>query len=69
VFIGSPSAVFEVPDDGVVVVCGVVVVVVFVLVDAVATGTAAVCAWNPRTAAVPKTVEPMTIGARFMSCS
>jgi hypothetical protein len=42
------------------------VVVLFVLVEAVATGTAAVCAWKLSTAAVPKTVEPRTMGARFM---
>jgi hypothetical protein len=39
------------------------------LVDAVAVGTVAGRAWKPSTAAVPKTVEPMTIGGRFMSCS
>jgi hypothetical protein len=37
---------------------------------AVATGVAASCAWKPSTAAVPKTVAEMTIGARLMmGCS
>jgi hypothetical protein len=33
---------------------------------AVATGVAGLCAWKPSTAAVPKTVAEMTIGARLM---
>jgi hypothetical protein len=32
---------------------------------AVAIGVAALCAWKPRTAAVPKTVADMTMGERF----
>src|SRR3954465_10291738 len=65
----SPSAVPEPlapeePLEGVVVVGVVVVCVLFD--DAVAVGTVAGCACKLSTAAVPKTVEPMTIGARFM---
>jgi hypothetical protein len=37
---------------------------------AVATGVAALCAWKPSTAAVPKTVAEMTMGARLIAgCS
>jgi hypothetical protein len=37
---------------------------------AVATGVAALCAWKPSTAPVPKTVAEMTMGARFtVGCS
>jgi hypothetical protein len=66
VFAGSPTAVPapDEPVEGVVVVSGVVAV--FALVEAVAIGVAAGCAWKPSTAAVPKTVEPMTMGARFI---
>jgi hypothetical protein len=37
---------------------------------AVAMGVVALCAWKPSTAAVPKTVAEMTIGARLtVGCS
>jgi hypothetical protein len=40
------------------------------VVAAVATGVAALCAWKPSTAAVPKTVAEMTMGARLIAgCS
>jgi hypothetical protein len=37
------------------------------VVAAVAMGVAALCAWKPSTAEVPKTVAEMTMGARLMA--
>jgi hypothetical protein len=84
VFIAAPVAVF-VPelDDVFAGVLEVVVPVPepvpdepAVLVDpddwagaALASGVAAVWAWKPSTAAVPKAVAETTIGARFIACS
>jgi hypothetical protein len=37
-----------------------------VVAPALASGVDGLCAWNARTAAVPTTVEEMTMGARLM---